>query len=171
MRKRGAEMAQAVKTSDLVLVAVVALGLALSSCASNSGKDPLPAVAEPSSPADSPVSFESRDYDWGNYAALLAGHLEANWKVPAAAKMGWKGRVDVRFTILRNGSIEDLVVLRSSTVDSYDHAVTDAIRRASPFAPLPGDFPRDRERVTISFFYNIRPSQGTPTAIPTPRPS
>jgi len=151
-------------------VVLGALGLALASCASHPGKNPLPAVAKQSSATDWPASFETKDYDWGNYATLLVGRIQANWKVPVLAELGWKGRVDVRFTILRDGSIEGLEVLKSSTVPPYDEAAKEAIRQTSPFAPLPEDFPRDRERVTIHFFYNIRPSQVPPAPTPTRRP-
>ena len=39
----------------------------------------------------------------------------------------------------------------------FDNASFQAIARSSAFRPLPDDLGHDREGVTVTFFYNVRP--------------
>ena len=39
----------------------------------------------------------------------------------------------------------------------FDYAALQAIITSSPFRPLPKDLGSEREGVTVTFFYNIRP--------------
>ncbi|HNX20455.1 MAG TPA: TonB family protein, partial [Acidobacteriota bacterium] len=60
------------------------------------------------------------------------------------------GDVYIRFTLKRDGSVEDLEVLRPSVLPALDDASSAAIRRAV-LPALPSDFPRNQERVTYRF--------------------
>jgi TonB family protein len=104
-----------------------------------------------------PLSFDTADYDWGSYAAELIRRIKLNWDVPSLAHYGIKGRVTVRFFLLRDGRAEGVRVVSSSGIPPYDNAAVQAIMKASPFRPLPADLGHDREGVTVTFFYNIRP--------------
>jgi protein TonB len=68
-----------------------------------------------------------------------------------------KGRLVVRFFLMKDGRVEGLRLLVSSGIPPFDNASLQAIRNSSPFRPLPPDFPNPREGVTITFLYNIRP--------------
>ena len=143
---------------------MVAAGVALSGCASKPRTEP--ATSRPAPAGPSSVSFESRDYDWKRYGDEMVERIKGHWNVPELARLGWKGQVSLSFTILRDGSVDRPEVLTSSMVRPFDAAALDAIVRSSPFARLPDDFPRDHERVTIHFFYNMRPGNPEPTPVP-----
>lgn len=104
-----------------------------------------------------PLSFDTKGYDWGPYAAEMIRKIKRNWEIPRLAHYGLKGRLVVRFFLLRDGRVEGLRLLVSSGVPPYDNASLQAIRNSSPFRALPPDFPNPQEGVTITFLYNIRP--------------
>ena len=104
-----------------------------------------------------PLSFDTKGYEWGPYAAEMIRKIKRNWEIPKLAHYGLKGRLVVRFFILKDGRVEGLRLLVSSGIPPYDNASMQAIRNSSPFRPLPADLPNVREGVTITFLYNIRP--------------
>jgi TonB family protein len=109
-----------------------------------------------------PLSFDTVGYDWGAYAAEMIRKIKRNWDVPALARYGVKGRLTIRFYILKDGRVEAERILSNSGVPPFDNAAFLAISHASPFRPLPSDLGHDREGVTVTFFYNIRPEDTEP---------
>ncbi len=109
-----------------------------------------------------PLSFDTVGYDWGAYAAEMIRKIKRNWDVPALARYGVKGRLTIRFYILKDGRVEAERILSNSGVPPFDNAAFLAIAHSSPFRPLPSDLGKDREGVTVSFFYNIRPEDLEP---------
>ena len=63
----------------------------------------------------------------------------------------------IRFTLRKDGTVEELELLDSSGIPSFDDAALYAIKFSDPFPPLPKNFPKDKERITFRFYYNIRP--------------
>ena len=106
-----------------------------------------------------PISFDTQWYDWGDYAEEMIRRIKLHWEVPQLARMGVKGKLSIRFYIRADGTVEGEKILRDSTIPPYDHAAFQAIATSSPFRPLPKDLHEDREGVTVTFFYNIRPSE------------
>jgi TonB family protein len=104
-----------------------------------------------------PLSFDTTWYDWGPYAAEMVRRIKLHWDVPELARLGWKGKLTVRFYILADGRVADAKILRGSGIPPFDFAAFQAIIKSSPFRPLPDDLHEEREGVTITFFYNIRP--------------
>ena len=104
-----------------------------------------------------PLSFDTKGYEWGPYAAEMIRKIKRNWEIPKLAHYGLKGRLVVRFFLMKDGRVEGLRLLVSSGVPPFDNASMQAIRNSSPFRALPPDFPNPREGVTITFLYNIRP--------------
>jgi TonB family protein len=104
----------------------------------------------------SPLSFDTQGYDWGAYAAEMLRKIRRNWDVPTLAHYGVKGRLVIRFFILKDGTVDAERIVASSGIPPYDNAAFHAIARSSRFRPLPDDLGKDREGVTITFFYNIR---------------
>lgn len=119
-----------------------------------------------------PLSFDTKGYEWGPYAAEMIRKIKRNWEVPKLAHYGLKGRLVVRFYLLRDGRVEGLRLLVSSGVPPFDNASMQAIRNSNPFRALPPDFPNPREGVTITFLYNIRPEdlEATDSQAAPPRP-
>lgn len=106
-----------------------------------------------------PVSFETQWYPWGDYAEIMVRRIRANWyaNMPSVIRMGLKGVVVIRFTILRSGEITDVTLLQGCDVPPFDFAAKKAIDITSPLPPLPSDFPNSSERVTCAFYYNLTP--------------
>ena len=102
------------------------------------------------------VSFATSWYDWGEYAAAMLRRIKGNWLAPHALYLGVKGRVQIRFVILRSGELIRIQLISGSGTSSYDEAALAAIQSSSPLSPLPDDFPHDSEEVTINFLYNMR---------------
>lgn len=106
-----------------------------------------------------PLSFDTKGYEWGPYAAEMIRKIKRNWEIPKLAHYGMKGRLTIRFFLMRDGRVEGLRLLVSSGVPPFDNASMKAIQNSSPFRALPPDFPNPREGVTITFLYNIRPDE------------
>ncbi len=106
-----------------------------------------------------PLSFDTTWYDWGPYAAEMVRRIRLNWEIPDLARLGWKGRLTIRFFILADGTVSDATIIKRSGVPPFDFAALQAILKSSRFRPLPQDLNSEREGVTVTFFYNIRPEQ------------
>jgi len=106
-----------------------------------------------------PISFDSSWYDWGPYAAEMVRRIKLHWDVPELARLGFKGKLTVRFYILADGTVADAKIIRGSGTPPFDHAAFQAIVTSSPFRPLPADLHSEREGVTVTFFYNLRPEE------------
>src|SRR5258706_2391436 len=110
-----------------------------------------------------PLSFDTVGYDGGAYAAEMIRRIKRHWDVPGLAHYGIKGRVTIRFFILKDGRVEAERILSSSGIPPFDNAAFQAISKSSAFRPLPDDLGHDREGVTVTFFYNLRPEdEGAP---------
>jgi TonB family protein len=106
-----------------------------------------------------PISFDTTWYDWGPYAAEMVRRIKLHWDVPELARLGFKGKLTVRFYILADGTVADAKIVRGSGTPPFDHAAFQAIVTSSPFRPLPADLNSQREGVTVTFFYNLRPEE------------
>jgi TonB family protein len=106
-----------------------------------------------------PISFDSTWYDWGAYAEEMVRRIKLHWEIPELARLGWKGKLTVRFFIRGDGRVEGAKIVSFSGTPPFDNAALQAILTSSPFRPLPRDLGSDREGVTVTFFYNIRPEK------------
>ena len=106
-----------------------------------------------------PISFDTKWYDWGPYAAEMVRRIKLHWEIPELARFGWKGKLTIRFFIRGDGSVEGATILSRSGIPPFDFAALQAIVKSNPFRPLPHDLGSDREGVTVTFFYNIRPGK------------
>ena len=108
------------------------------------------------------LSFDTQWYDWGPYAKSMLAKIRRNWydRMPEIAMIGVQGVVRIRFYIERDGRVTALRIMDESGKPPMDFAARDAISASSPFDPLPSDLTGvDREGVTITFYYNLRPPE------------
>jgi TonB family protein len=88
--------------------------------------------------------------------------VKRNWftKMPEEAKSGSKGKVTVRFRILKDGTLADqsLSVDVSSGMRTLDDGAVAAIRTSTPFEHLPEAFKGPNIELRFVFFYNLPPS-------------
>jgi len=106
-----------------------------------------------------PISFDTTWYDWGAYAEEMVRRIKLHWEIPELARLGWKGKLTIRFFIRGDGRVEGANIVSFSGTPPFDNAALQAILTSSPFRPLPKDLGSDREGVTVTFFYNIRPER------------
>jgi TonB family protein len=109
------------------------------------------------------LQFESGDFDWSDYSRKVYFAVRRAWLRELYARTARFGRdqtlldlpdldgeVVIQFVLVRDGSVQELEIVRPSPMPSLDDASSAALRRAV-LPRLPDDFPRDRERVAFLF--------------------
>jgi hypothetical protein len=105
-------------------------------------------------------AFSTTAWDYAPYLYELRERVRRRWFPPAAFELGMvSGRVIVNFKIMRNGQMKDFQILSYRDKDvayqSLVDASANAVIAASPFAPLPKDFPDEYLEITGTFYYQI----------------
>ena len=80
------------------------------------------------------------------------------WEYPAEAVLSnHEGTVGMKFRILENGEVKNIVCTKSSGHFILDESVAKAITLASPFSPLPKSFGKSALSVTGDFKFLLGP--------------
>jgi protein TonB len=103
-----------------------------------------------------PLFFDPQGADFTVWMNQFKNEVYRNWIVPQPALMGFRGHVDIEFTVERDGSLSSLRVLNSSGTVSLDRAAENALR-GSRFLSLPADFAPARVTMRAIFYYNEAP--------------
>jgi TonB family protein len=102
--------------------------------------------------------------DFANFAKHLVAAVKVKWiaKMPQSALMGDKGRVVVRFSIQKDGTLtsQPPIVEETSKNRELDSATVEAVRSAAPFDHLPDAFDGPSVELRLTFLYNLPPDQG-----------
>ena len=109
------------------------------------------AVAVPAPVAAAPGAVYGTPQD---YLTMVRQRIERNKRYPDAARIRrLEGRVTVQFTVLPDGTVADVQVVRSSRRALLDEAARSAVNAAAPLpAPPRGLFPAPPTlRVTVLF--------------------
>lgn len=102
------------------------------------------------------VSFETSGWDLGPYARIVQQKVESNWRIPAVQEiLRQKGWVAVHFEIMKDGTIQNVSIEKSSRIPSYDQAALNALKSSSPLPPLPSFVTEEKISGTFRFFYNM----------------
>jgi len=99
-----------------------------------------------------PVRLEGAPFPYPEYLANIILQIKRHWRPPTG---GHQLRAELAFTILQDGSVEDVGwVLRSGNpaFDLEARGAIEAAGRRGVFGPLPGEYPSDQLRV--SFFFD-----------------
>ncbi len=100
------------------------------------------------------IDINTSEYRFIGYFTNLRKAIELVWNYPIeASRRGMQGEVGLEFTIAKDGSTSKIRVMKSSGYEILDKAIVDAIKLASPFAPLPDGFSKNKITVTGSFRY------------------
>ena len=90
------------------------------------------------------------------FLSLVREKIEKTKFYPSwAKKRGYEGVVRVGFTIKKDGNLEDLRVLKPCHCETLNSAATEAIKKASPFGPMPETFPDQGVRLEIDVAYRL----------------
>jgi TonB family protein len=104
------------------------------------------------------LNLNTSDYRFTGYMSTLRKSIELVWVYPmAAVRRQMEGSVGVEFIIGADGTVSRVRVIKTSGFEILDKAIVDAIKLASPFAPLPAGFGRNKLPIRGTFSYTLRP--------------
>lgn len=107
------------------------------------------------------LQLNTSEMRYARYVLGMKDRIYRFWEYPEIAlRNGWQGKLMVDFLINKDGKVDDIKVVKSSGYPALDEAVTMALRLASPFAPLPGDFEMDGMTIHGQFEYQIQYAPG-----------
>jgi TonB family protein len=113
--------------------------------------------------AGAEVLSDTQGVDFSAYLRRVIADTKRNWEplIPeeVQAPLLKKGIVGVRFTILPDGSIGNMILETRSGDRALDEAAWNAIRSEGKFQPLPREFHGPQLELRFGFFYNTPPPQ------------
>jgi protein TonB len=108
-------------------------------------------------PGDDSVTLDTDEFKLMSYNRWLKIKVESILKYPElAAQSGIQGTLYLKFDIMKDGSLGDLELLKTSGYKILDDEALSAIRNSAPFQPLPDDWHMDRYsiRAAVLFYLN-----------------
>jgi protein TonB len=115
---------------------------------------------EPYAQVEAPVedsevlNLDTRDFRYISYFAHIKRKIELSWTYPKEAdRAGIYGELILRFTLLRNGDLEEVRIIRSSGSRILDEEAIRAVKFANPFNPFPKRITKNRLHVNAVFNY------------------
>jgi protein TonB len=109
----------------------------------------------PKKPGDDSVTLDTDEFKFISYNRWLKIKVESNLRYPElAAISGYQGVLFIKFDIAKDGSLENLELLKSSGYKILDDEALRGIRASAPFQPLPADWdlPRYSIRAAVIFY-------------------
>ncbi len=100
--------------------------------------------------------FQLNTYAWdfAPYLIQLKNKIERNlYPPPAFNRLGIQGSHLIRFTILPDGGLTDLQLIKKEGSNSLVETSTKALIVSAPFMPLPENFPEEKLIITAQFNY------------------
>jgi protein TonB len=110
--------------------------------------------AHKGSPAKKGLTFDTSEFKHRGYMRMLKERIEDIWKYPKeAASRGISGDLYMEFSIMRDGKLGKIELLRTSGYRELDEAAMKAVKNAEPFWPLPDDWEKDTLEIKGHFIY------------------
>ena len=101
------------------------------------------------------IRLDSKDPKYVPYLTLIKQAIEVEWSYPPVAlQYGLQGVLLVEFTILGNGQVDEVRILRSSGYIVLDKEATRALRAAAPFPPIPPRVGKNPLPIVATFVYS-----------------
>jgi len=95
--------------------------------------------------------FRQTYVDFSSYTETLQDKIITNWS-PKTRKKQRNAVVLVK--VDKDGTIENINVLKSSNKKKFDNEITDSIRRSVPLEALPSNSQAEYKNIQIDFLYN-----------------
>jgi TonB family protein len=106
-------------------------------------------------PRERRIPLGTKEPRYASYLENVRRAIDYNWEYPELALLyGLQGKLIVEFTILANGTIEFLTVVRSSGSTLLDEEALRAIRAAAPFPRIPPTVSAHRLLISASMEYH-----------------
>ncbi len=105
------------------------------------------------------LGFSGPGGDFGGrfpwYVEAVRNRISSNWlQSTVDPAVRWAPRAVVTFQVLRDGSVANIQLSRSSGNASVDNSAIRAIRESSPLARLPAEYPG--ANVSVEFYFEFR---------------
>lgn len=105
---------------------------------------------------DDSITFDTSDYRYAGYMRKLKEKIESIWVYPPeAAARGIYGDLKIRFTIMRNGKLGEIELVRTSGNKMLDDAAIKALKDGEPYWPIPAEWGMESYTVPGHFIYSI----------------
>ena len=109
------------------------------------------------------ILSDTMGVDFGPYMRRIIEATKRSWYpiIPESARppLDKQGRVGIRFKILPDGSVKEMILEFPSGDVSLDRAAWGGVTGASPYPPLPKDFKGPFLELRFGFFYNLDPDK------------
>jgi len=115
----------------------------------------------PGSAGGAEILSDTMGVDFGPYMRRIVYDTERAWWpiIPEVARppLNKQGRVMVRFKIMKDGSVKEMILEGPSGDVSLDRAAWGGILGASPYPQLPKEFKGPYLELRFYFLYNVKP--------------
>ena len=104
------------------------------------------------------ILSDTQGVNFGPWLTAVYFRVRSNWYsvIPQVYRSGLKGVVVIVFDVRRNGSLEELEIVRSSDFSPYDRAAVSSLKLSEPLPNFPDAFKEDRLTLQFTYLYNIR---------------
>jgi TonB family protein len=103
---------------------------------------------------------DTEGVNFNEFLRTLYLSIKRRWDrdTPMAVWLGQQGRNSVQFRVMRDGKVPEnfIKLVYSSDNKNLDDASLNAIRKASPFSPLPKEFSQPFIELRLTFYYNYK---------------
>jgi hypothetical protein len=101
------------------------------------------------------ILSDTQGVDFGPYLQRVLEDVRQNWYhlIPESVEMK-KGKLALEFAIMKDGSVQGLVVTNPSGDPTLDSPAENSIKYSNPFPPLPGEFNGPFLALRFRFYYN-----------------
>jgi len=107
-------------------------------------------------PGDDSVTLDTDEFKFISYNRWLKIKVESVLRYPElAALSGLQGTLYIEFNIMKDGSLRDLDLLKSSGYKILDDEALRAIRDAAPFQPLPNEWKMDHYTIRAAVLFYL----------------
>lgn len=102
------------------------------------------------------ISLDTKDERYIQYTEAIKVKIAAQWDYPAEARLDLQeGEVMALFSLIRDGSVIQIGIEKSSGYDALDREVLRAIRASVPFPSFPGSIKVNRLNIKAKFDYRL----------------
>ncbi len=98
--------------------------------------------------------FDPQGADFTGWINHFTAEVYRNWIIPQPARFGVQGKVEIEFTVERDGSISRIEIVKPSHTTAFDNSSRNALR-SSRLQVLPNDYRPDRVTIRVTFLYNM----------------
>ena len=97
------------------------------------------------------ISLDTRDFRYASYFAHIKRRIQNAWIWPLEAQKN-RGELLLRFKLRKNGTLEEVRLIKSAGVRILDDLAMAAVTKAAPFNPFPEGL--ERKSITATFVYD-----------------